>query len=219
MLWDHCNEELCHHFCCGGVWGQYCHPMLVERFHTKWREGTLSLRTGSVQLWSCPGYWTSFISCYSFCSPSIHSLPRFTANPTVTSWLEVGRTHLLLNDPPLELLSAENISEFGWWSKVRLRINILNMWKLIWHSFLSILISGYTAKCFRIACMRKCNRIEDTYPKFERCLHCLMAFYIMFGKLKVYRIFSYWIIFWWLWTSVWTQKCTVNVTALFKKCG
>lgn len=44
--------------------------------------------------------------------------------------------------------------------------------------------TGCTAKCFRIPHMRKCNRIEDAYPKFERCLHCLMVCGVMFGKWK-----------------------------------
>lgn len=158
ILWDHYNEALSHYLCCWGIQGQLYLPMFVRnirRFHIKWRQGMLSLRIGSVNhagdslrvvqdtkrvssvtkvdLWS-----------YSFCHPSVHNLPRFTANPTIPSWLEVRRTHLLLMSHHWSFCLHKTLVNLvdDTRSKVQLRINILNMWKSIWHRFLSVQISG-----------------------------------------------------------------------------
>lgn len=135
--------SLHHHPYCWCIEGQLCLPMLVQiirRFQIKWRQGMLSLRVGSldhagdgsravqdtkrvspVTKWD---FWS-----HSFCHPSIHSLPRFSANPTMPSWLEVGRTHFLLTTHHWSFCLCKTLLNLlgDIKCKVQLRINILNV--------------------------------------------------------------------------------------------
>lgn len=136
---------------CWSIQGQLYLPMLVQiikRLHIKWRQSILSLRMGFVNHSGDSSrvvqYGVSLVAkvdlwSYSFCHPSIHNLPRFSVNSTFPSWLEVGRSHFLFMTYHWSFCwhktlvnSVDDIK-----SKVQLRINSVNMWKLIWHSILT----------------------------------------------------------------------------------
>lgn len=99
ILWDHCNEALCHHPLL-----KHSGPVISSHVSTDYKEIAYKAKAEHMITKDgvCESQWRQFSSCpvcqkvslvakvdlwsYSFCHPSIHNLPRFSANSKFLAW-------------------------------------------------------------------------------------------------------------------------------------